>query len=113
MPRHAGVLTTAPPPRSGALPDDHHARRHVRYGEGPSSADRRASHGRGESPAARPAPLQRLLVGRRGLVVGGDPDVLELFPVALTPCGAAGTTAGNAPDAVPPATPTRPQADGT
>ena len=75
MPRHAGVLTTAPPTRFGALPNDHREHRHVRSGEDPSSADRRAARGGGESPAARPVPLQRLLVGRRVLVVDDDAGV--------------------------------------
>jgi CheY-like chemotaxis protein len=48
----------------------------------------------------RPAPLQRMLVGLRILVVDDDPDVLELFEVALTTCGADVTTTDNARDGV-------------
>jgi len=48
----------------------------------------------------RPAPLQRMLVGLRILVVDDDPDVLDLFEVALTTCGADVTTTDNARDAV-------------
>ena len=65
---------------------------------------------RGESPASRPAPLQRILVGLRVLVVDDDPDVLELFAVALTACGAEVTATDNARDAVALSARTRPHA---
>jgi len=61
-------------------------------------------------PAARPGPLQRILVGLRVLVVDDDADVLELFAVALTACGAEVTTVDNARDAIALATRTRPHA---
>ena len=61
-------------------------------------------------PAARPGPLQRILVGLRVLVVDDDADVLELFAVALTACGAEVTTVDNARDAIALATRMRPHA---
>lgn len=61
-------------------------------------------------PAARPGPLQRILLGLRVLVVDDDEDVLELFAVALTACGAEVTTIDNARDAIALATRTRPHA---
>src|SRR5207249_1459634 len=97
---HVGVFSTAPPTRSGTLPADHRPRRPLSYGEGPSSADRRPTHGRGESPDARPKPLQRLLVGRRVLVVDDDADVLELFAVALTACDGVALATRMRPDAI-------------
>jgi CheY-like chemotaxis protein len=49
-------------------------------------------------------------VGLRVLVVDDDADVLELFAVALTACGAEVTTTDNARDAIALATRTRPHA---
>ena len=46
----------------------------------------------------------------RVLVVDDDPDVLELFAVALTSCGADVTTVDNARDALALAAQTRPHA---
>jgi len=52
--------------------------------------------------------LQRVLVGLRVLVVDDDADILELFSVALTVCGADVTTTDNARDAIALATRMRP-----
>ena len=49
-------------------------------------------------------------MGLRVLVVDDDPDVLELFAVALTTCGADVTTTDNARDAVALATRVQPHA---
>jgi CheY-like chemotaxis protein len=78
-------------------------------GGGRTSDDRRPGK-RGEAPAPQPAPLQRILVGLRVLVVDDDPDVLELFAAALTTCGADVTTTDNARDGVALATRLRPHA---
>jgi CheY-like chemotaxis protein len=51
-----------------------------------------------------------VLVGLRVLVVDDDADVLELFAVALTVCGAEVTTTNNARDGVALAARTRPHA---
>ena len=55
-------------------------------------------------------PLERRLIGARVLVVDDDVDVLELFAVALTACGAEVTTTDNARDGVALATRMRPDA---
>jgi CheY-like chemotaxis protein len=81
----------------------------VRSGAGPRSDDRRRS-GRSELPTGQPAPLQKILVGRHVLVVDDDADVLDLFAVALTACGADVTTTDNARDAVALAARLRPDA---
>jgi CheY-like chemotaxis protein len=64
--------------------------------------------GREQAPAARPGRLQRILVGLRVVVVDDDAEVLELFAVALTACGAEVTTTDNAREAVALATRIRP-----
>lgn len=64
--------------------------------------------GREQAPAARPGRLQRILVGLRVVVVDDDAEVLELFAVALTACGAEVATTDNARDAVALATRIRP-----
>jgi len=86
--------------RSAALPYRGHVRNHVRWGAGPLPDDHRRGAGREETPAAWPGPLQRILVGLRVLAVDDDADVLELFAVALTACGAEVTTTDNARDAI-------------
>jgi CheY-like chemotaxis protein len=101
MPAHAAT-------RSDALPYRRHDRHHVRSGAGPLPGHRRRGAGREETPAARPGPLQRILVGLRVVVVDDDADVLELFAVALTACGAEVTTTDNARDAIALATRVRP-----
>jgi CheY-like chemotaxis protein len=101
MPAH--VVT-----RADVLPHRRHDRHHVRSGAGPLPGDRRRDAGREETPAGRPGPLQRVLVGLRVLVVDDDADVLELFAVALTACGADVTTSDNARDALALATCLRP-----
>jgi CheY-like chemotaxis protein len=55
-------------------------------------------------------PLHKILVGRHVLVVDDDADVLELFAVALTACGADVTTTDNARDAIALAARLRPDA---
>ena len=99
-----------PAGRADAIPFRRHDRHPVRSGAGPRPGDRRQPPGRQEVPAARPGPLQRILVGLRVLVVDDDADVLELFAVALTACGAEVTTVDNARDAIALATRTRPHA---
>jgi CheY-like chemotaxis protein len=64
--------------------------------------------GREQAPAARPGRLQRILVDLRVVVVDDDAEVLELFAVALTACGAEVTTTDNAREAVALATRIRP-----
>jgi CheY-like chemotaxis protein len=109
MPRHAAVTHPAGSTRSDAIP--HRRDRHrVRFGAGSRPADGHPSGRRGESPVERAVPLQRVLLGLRVLVVDDDPDVLELFAVALTACGADVTTVDNARDAVALAARTRPHA---
>jgi CheY-like chemotaxis protein len=94
--------------RADALPHRRQHPHHVRSGAGPSPGDRRRPLEREERPGQRPGPLQRILVGLRVLVVDDDIDVLELFSVALTACGAEVTTTDNARDAIALATRMRP-----
>jgi len=94
--------------RADALPHRRPHSHHVRSGAGPHPADRRRSLGHEEGPGQQPEPLQRILVGLRVLVVDDDADVLELFAVALTACGADVTTTDNARDAIALATRLRP-----
>jgi CheY-like chemotaxis protein len=94
---HAAVTRTQP--QRNALPRRWSDRHRVSSGAGPQSGDRRRQ-GRGELPTGQPAPLQKILVGRNVLVVDDDEDVLELFAVALTACGADVTTTNNARDAI-------------
>jgi CheY-like chemotaxis protein len=64
--------------------------------------------GRAE-PAAQPRRgLPRILRGLRILIVDDDPDILELFGVALTACGGEITTASRAADALALAVQVRP-----
>lgn len=100
------VVTRTPSPRN-ALPLRWPDRHRVSSGVEPRSDDRRR-HGRGQLPTGQPAPLQKILVGRRVLVVDDDADVLELFAVALTACGADVTTTDNARDAIALATRLKP-----
>ena len=95
---------------SDALPHRRYDRHHVRSGTGPQSGDRRRPVGREQAPGARPGRLERILLGLRVLVVDDDADVLELFAVALTACGAEVTTTDNARDAIALATRTHPHA---
>jgi len=94
--------------RSDALPHRRHHHPHVRSGGEPLPGDRRRTVGREQAPAARPGRLQRILVGLRVVVVDDDAEVLELFAVALTACGAEVATTDNARDAVALATRIRP-----
>lgn len=82
----------------------------MRATAGSDAHGRRAPRGRAESPWEHPAPLPRTLAGLRVLVVDDDPDVLELFAVVLTACGADITTTDNARDAIALATRMRPHA---
>jgi CheY-like chemotaxis protein len=59
-------------------------------------------------PAPRPASLPRILMGLRILVVDDDPDILELFTMALRACGGEVTAASNANDGLALAVGTRP-----
>jgi len=83
----------------------------VAYGRAPSRAPATAADPPDvTTPAPRPGPLERTLVGLRVLVVDDDADVLELFAVALTACGAEVTTTDNARDAIALAIRMRPHA---
>jgi CheY-like chemotaxis protein len=62
-----------------------------------------------ESPAVRPGSLPRILTGLNILVVDDDPDILELFSLALMSCGGTVTEADNASDGLALAIRTRPQ----
>jgi CheY-like chemotaxis protein len=95
---HAAV-THPVSPRGGARPLRRPEWHNVRSDAGPRSDDRRR-YGRGDLPTGQPLPLQKILVGRQVLVVDDDADVLELFAVALTACGADVTTTDNARDAI-------------
>src|SRR5262249_42424672 len=86
--------------RADALPHRRHRLPHVRSGAGARPGDSRRPLRREEQPAQRSGPLQRILVGLRVLVVDDDADILELFGVALTACGADVTTTDNARDAI-------------
>jgi len=110
MPRHAVVTHPAVSSRSEAIPHRRHDRHRIRAGSGTLPGDARTPTGRGPAPAENPGRLQRVLVGLRVLVVDDDPDVLELFAVALTACGADVTTVDNARDALALATQMRPHA---
>jgi len=110
MPRHAAVTHPAVPSRSEAVPHRRLERERIRSGGGTLPGDVRKPSEFGPAPAAEPGRLQRVLVGLRVLVVDDDPDVLELFSVALTACGAEVTTVDNARDALALATQTRPHA---
>src|SRR3989441_11393915 len=110
MSRHAVVTHPAVPSRSEAVPHRRLERDRIRSGSGTLPGDVRKPSEFGPAPAAKPGRLQRLLVGLRVLVVDDDPDVLELFAVTLTACGADVTTVDNARDALALATQTRPHA---
>jgi CheY-like chemotaxis protein len=95
-------------PRAEALPD---RRRHparsgdVRHHPGeqlPRPTNRQ------DLPGPRPAGLPRILTGLHILVVDDDPDILELFTMALSACGGEVTAADNANDALALAVRTRP-----
>ena len=88
------------PTRADALPHRRHRPHHVRSGAAARPGDPRRWLRREEEPAQRPGPLQRILVGLRVLVVDDDADVLELFELALTACGADVTATNNARDAI-------------
>lgn len=95
-------------PRAEALPD---GRRHpARSGDvrqHPREQSPRPTH-RQELPTARPAGLPRILTGLHILLVDDDPDILELFTMALRACGGEVTAADNANDALALAVRTRP-----
>jgi CheY-like chemotaxis protein len=96
-PRSSSRLEAIPPLRRGGP---------VATGAAHSSsgADR---HGRSD-PAPAPSLLERRLTGVRVLVVDDDADVLELFAVALSVCGADVFAAGSAREALALTVQTRP-----
>ena len=74
-------------PRAEALPE---RRRHRLRAEVPpeSCTGETVRHtDRVEAPRSRPATFPRILTGLRILVVDDDPDILELFSLALRSCG--------------------------
>ena len=93
--------------RAEALPD---RRRRVRAQDSrgcpPEQAPRHPD--RPASPAPRPAGLPRILTGVQILVVDDDPDILELFSIALRACGGEVTATDNASDGLALAIRTRP-----
>jgi CheY-like chemotaxis protein len=95
-------------PRGEALPA---RRRHPLRSEDRrrDPGDRAGSYAdRAESPAPRPGTFPRVLTGLNILVVDDDPDILELFAVALTACGGDVTATDNASDGLALAIRTRP-----
>jgi CheY-like chemotaxis protein len=86
--------------RADALPRRRPDRHPVRSGEPqhPDAAKGPAA-GRAE-PGVQPRGLPRILTGLRILIVDDDPDILDLFAVALAACGGEITSSGNATDAL-------------
>jgi CheY-like chemotaxis protein len=107
---HADVTQPSSPIRSDAHPHRRHDAHRVRSDAGSESHGRKPPSGRSDLPWEHPAKLQRILVGLRVLIVDDDPDVLELFAVILTACGAEVTTTNNARDGIALATRLRPHA---
>jgi CheY-like chemotaxis protein len=99
--------TVAPGSRSEALPQRRCTRHPVRLGEGRPTRNRERGEGRTESHVQSSA-LPRILSGLQVLIVDDDHDILELFTLALTTCGAKVSTADNARDALALATRARP-----
>jgi CheY-like chemotaxis protein len=100
-------LTHSPGSRNEALP---HGRRHrnlIRSGEGRPSRERERGESRTESHL-HPSSLPRILSGLHVLIVDDDHDILELFTLALTTCGAKVSAADNAREALALATRIRP-----
>jgi CheY-like chemotaxis protein len=101
--------TLAPGGRCEALPRHRRHRDPLRDADGRPSRERRwIGEGRTES---RPddGSLPRILNGLHVLIVDDDPDILELFSLALTTCGAEVSTADNARDGLSLATQIHPQ----
>jgi len=92
------TLGARPDPLAEALPD--RRRRGVRSSDlsrRPREQPTRPAD-RSEAPAVRSGSLPRILTGLNILVVDDDPDILELFSLALTSCGGDVTAADNASD---------------
>ena len=94
--------------RADALPRWRFDRHRVRSGEHEhQDAAKGRAAGRAEQ-GGQPRGLPRILAGLRILIVDDDPDILELFAVALTICGGEVTVASNATDALALAVQVRP-----
>jgi CheY-like chemotaxis protein len=95
------VLTPAAPgrARAEAAPLPRHDVLRVVAGSG-GGEDARCGEARESRPAARRTAFERILLGLRVLVVDDDPDVLELFAVALAACGADVRPVDNAREAL-------------
>ncbi|HEX3178052.1 MAG TPA: response regulator [Methylomirabilota bacterium] len=89
------------PSRCEALPDRRPRRQPPRGGDG---LPHRPSDFRFRQPGDAPPPdagvLPRILTGLHVLVVDDDQDVLDVFTMALTTCGARVTAVDNASDAL-------------
>jgi CheY-like chemotaxis protein len=101
--------TLLPRGRCEALPRRHRHRDPLRYADSRPQRERdRLGEGRTEAPREGGS-LPRILNGLHVLIVDDDPDILELFSLALTTCGAQVSTADNARDGLSLARGIRPQ----
>jgi CheY-like chemotaxis protein len=103
------TVQARPNPRAEGLRDRHWRVAGSSYPAGQPHEQPARPADRIDWPAVRPGSLPRILTGLKILVVDDDPDILELFSLALTSCGGDVTAADNASEALALAIRTRPQ----